>query len=389
MLQLSFLHNEFAHTGLQMLNHLKGVRKAYVMCYEEKEREQSILMFTDEGFQKLSLTELQKLEIIRWREKKFQTEWLLPSEWPFEKKVDEQRIGLQRNLLEEEERNILVLSSGNLFDHRNDLLFIHFEQHLNHFGLQLSGKKLNAEHKQIVQELLHGQLLGHIEELRQNRAIYSRIVGNRSHIQKQLADAKRELEHRDEFFRRHIIQMVDQWLDQLGHHLPYRFQMSDEALERVFEYKGSIQALEKAIRQAAEVACNTAYGESGLLQIGAEDLELSLEEEMENHKTPSAKTHNIRIDRYASTEDILDRYEQAARKAQEQGEKIIGRIVGEYCSPSITNAAITDSIRKHKLRILELFKRYPTRWQVIRTEFKSITKLEVMNPESTTKAGLG
>lgn len=377
MHRLSFLQNEFLYAGKRLLAQIKGLSQVHVLYYDEQSRESRIAHLKGGGdIESIRLSETLRLRLSDWRRQRQNCEWHMLKELPWENTTTVPRIGQQMGLEDEQERNVLMLSTKNLFDHQNDLMFLHFDQHLAHFGLHKAGQVLNSENKQIIQSILMAQLSDRIEELRENRSIYARIMINREQVQQELAEVKKELQHRNEFYRKNIRQMVEEWLDRISTGMMLRLEMSEEALEQVYQYRGSMAQLQQAIQQAAEIAVNTTYAEEGILFIGHEDLILPDQADVENKAVNSRKAvRSIRMDRYAGTEELLDRYEDAAVRAQELGRKIIGRELGSLCTPPITNAAISDSIKKHRYRILELFKQYPGKWPVIRSEFKSITNL--------------
>lgn len=377
MRRLSFLGNEFLFVAKRLLAQTKGLTEVHVLYYDEQSRDIRLsCVRSSSEIQPIHLSELMRVRLSEWRRQKHHVGWFTTAELPWESQQPIPRIGKQIGIEDEQNRNVLLMSTRNLFDHQNDLIFLNFNGHLAHFGLHKSGQLLNQENKQIIQAIFMSQLNDRIAELRENRSTYTGIMANREQVQRELAEMKKELQHRNEFYRKNIRQLVDEWLERLSTEMSLRLEMSDEALEAIYAYNGSMAQLQLAVQQAAEIAVNTTYAFEGILFIGVEDLILPEQSDPEiasNNKKKAVKS--IRMDKLAGTEELLDRYEEAATRAKELGRKIIGRELGSLCTPPITNAAITDSIKKHRYRILELFKQYPGKWTIIRSEFKSITNL--------------
>ena len=79
--------------------------------------------------------------------------------------------------------------------------------------------------------------------------------------------------------------------------------------------------------------------------------------------------------RYRNTKRFLDRYEQAAALLKKQNKPITGANIGEACTPSISHAAISDVLKKHRNKIISLLQKYPDKWTVLRTEFRPVKNL--------------
>ena len=85
--------------------------------------------------------------------------------------------------------------------------------------------------------------------------------------------------------------------------------------------------------------------------------------------------NSIRISRLELKGKLLDRYEKSAEIVQQKNQSIIGKHIGANCSPSVSNASITDALNKHAKKMYELFSRYPDKWPIIRTEFRSVANI--------------
>lgn len=373
-MQLSFIKHDLMYAAEFIPGMIKGVDRVLYFFYDP-DRRQVLAMRTDgQGASlPLALNESALMNVARWRKEKRTPGWYQTDELPFEQSLDKER-KIQLSFDDEDQRNILMVPVRNIQDHLNDLIFIYLDKKMNHFGIQKTRNAFTQDQKLIIQEMMAHTLYGLIEEHKKNRSIYSGILENRHALSAKYEQSQRELERRDQFYRNHIREFVRGILDQIGKKMGIQIVMEEAVYEAIYEYRGDLDRLEKSLRTSAEVAINTQLRQADILKIGKTDFILPEETQTANVESITEK-RSLPFDRYAVTIELLDRYEDAARACLLAGEKIIGKHIGAHCSPPITNAAITDSIKKHGLRILELFERYPERWNTIRSEFRSIQNL--------------
>lgn len=373
-MQLSFLKHELMYAAEFIPGMLKGLERICYFYYDSGRR-QIISMSTqgDGASLPLPLNDASLAHVARWRKEKKAPVWLQSDELPFDSEYGKER-KIQFSFEDEDKRNILLIPLRNVQDHLNDLIFIYLDKNMNHFGMQRTRGALSQDQKLIIQELISNTLNSIIEEHKKNQSIYAGILANRQSISTKYEQSQKELEKRDVFYKKHIKEFVRSILEQSGKRLGMQVVMEESVYDEIFAYRGDLDRLEKAIRTAAEVALNTHFSHSDILKISQTDFILPAEEVSFNYEQMTEKK-SIQFDRYAATIELLDRYEDAAKEVLHTGEKLIGKAIGARCNPPITNAAITDSIKKHGLRILELFDRYPERWGIIRSEFKSIQNL--------------
>ena len=72
---------------------------------------------------------------------------------------------------------------------------------------------------------------------------------------------------------------------------------------------------------------------------------------------------------------LLDRYELAVTLLNENKLPIMGKNIANACAPKISAPALTDSINKHKDRIVLCLKQQPDLWPMLRTHYQPIQKL--------------
>lgn len=75
------------------------------------------------------------------------------------------------------------------------------------------------------------------------------------------------------------------------------------------------------------------------------------------------------------TIQLLDRYELAVNKLMADKLPVMGKNIANVCSPKISAPALTDSINKHKDRIVECLKLYPDNWPLLKTHYLPVQKM--------------
>jgi hypothetical protein len=81
------------------------------------------------------------------------------------------------------------------------------------------------------------------------------------------------------------------------------------------------------------------------------------------------------ITRLEKTIFLLDRYNKAVESLLIKGIPILGKNIAAECSPPISAPALTDSIQKHKDRILQCFKDFPDRWSILKDNYQVIRNM--------------
>ena len=153
----------------------------------------------------------------------------------------------------------------------------------------------------------------------------------------------------------------------------YRF--SDGAMKKIREYAGDIGNLKPVIAQAARYA-ETMNLEGSTLDILIADFHLVMDEKKEPRKkeTISEPVGDVPV-KYNKTFLLLDKLENAAMHVKSKNMMLTGANIGHEFPTPVTPPAITDALKKHKQKILFLFREYPDRWEIIRNEFRPVQNI--------------
>jgi len=73
--------------------------------------------------------------------------------------------------------------------------------------------------------------------------------------------------------------------------------------------------------------------------------------------------------------------ENAALNVKSKNKMLTSSNLGNEFPTPITPPAISDALKKHRTKILFLFKEYPHRWEIIRSEFRPIQNILNVKPD--------
>jgi hypothetical protein len=378
MQKLSFLQSEYAQLVSLLPSLVKGLQKA--TCIYESDGK-----WFQQSMIKEELQELQPIDdnlflerILSFSTTKKQFIWLAEDDLPFEHRSSSV---LQLQLTQETERSVLVFYLEKANTYQKDLLFLYFNPDANYFGLRKKSN-LSTQEKTILGHVLWNALIAFKEQNRTDFELFREIVDfkkrSESDIQGVRSQLEKERNARGESLVEYANIVLESWANKLGINITLTTRAYDKIKQQAKSFKQLEMALEKSIRIAINLVLSEA--ESILL----DDFEISLEERI---LTTDKKEVKPLLGRLESTQNLLDKYENSAQLAKEAGERVLGKTVGQFCQPPISNAAITDAVKNHRDRIIRLLESYPDRWPIIRTEFKTITNLQLPLKSIEKKAG--
>ena len=242
---------------------------------------------------------------------------------------------------------------------------------------------LNSTEKKLYESLIRGFVRSFLNLHDRDKALLQEIARSNENLRKDLLDLKAENEQRTKFFESHMGQILSITIERLEKKYGVSIRYGHDFLKEVMDFKGPLNSIEDVLDKELKIAAN-------LAQLNGET-EITLYPSMLTSARIPQK-HNeapvMQLGRYTKTYQLLDRYEKAAEAAAGMGKSIIGRHIGEHCEPSISNAAITDALNKHSRKIYELFQRYPNRWNILRSEFRSVANIIEKETERRKAANL-
>ncbi len=297
--------------------------------------------------------------------------WLRKEDLPFEIKHKEK---VQLEIFNELNNSILLVRIQNVFDSKNDLFFVYFNQDLSNFGTISPNKILSTENKTIIGHILRNSILTFIQNSRNDKDLFMTLNENTRSIIKERNYLREELKITQEKYKEGLIRLSNSYLAELFKSNGVIYRLSEGAVKKIREYSGDIGNLKPVIFQAARVA--ETMNLDGTDDILIADFHIVMDEKKEprQKETTSEPVGDVPV-KYNKTFLLLDKLENAALLLKSKNMLLTGANIGHEFPTPVTPPAITDALKKHKQKILFLFREYPGRWEVIRSEFRPIQNI--------------
>lgn len=154
---------------------------------------------------------------------------------------------------------------------------------------------------------------------------------------------------------------------------------TESAKAKLCSYTGEVYNLEEVVRKAVSFALDLS---SPALASPLHIADYHIRFAEENGKPVTEEVQEGLPHRLAKTYLLLDRLEHAAAGIKQRKENLTSASVGKEFPSPVSAPAITDALRKHKKRIIQLFDQYPGKWEIIRHEFRPVLNL-LNSPKGT------
>ncbi|MBT8327819.1 MAG: hypothetical protein KJP21_08845 [Bacteroidia bacterium] len=293
------------------------------------------------------------------------TGWYAKSETPFSNSKQ-----LGQTLLEMElDRDFLFLKG---IQSEDAMLF--FLIQFKPFGLS-KNKHLMAGEKKLLEHCVRGFLSAILSQKESDKTILQQLAKSNELIKSEVHTYKQQLDYQSKNFEIAVTQFIQLIVNKLQTKYGVTIRLSKAFIEDLKNYNQSFEQLEENLEKHVQIELNLALiqGESKITLTPTHLKDLSRTKPKVLSQTD--EDNPLNLGRYAKTYKLLSRYEHAAEAAKQQGLSIIGKNIGIACTPSVSNASITDALNKHAKKIFELFSRYPDNWPIIRTEFRSVANI--------------
>jgi hypothetical protein len=189
---------------------------------------------------------------------------------------------------------------------------------------------------------------------------------------------REETEVTKEKYKDGLIRLSNSYLGDLSKSTNVSYHLSDAAAGKIRDYGRDIGNLKAVVEQAAQYA-ETMNLEGNSADVLISDFHLVFEEKdvIVTKQTVAAPVGDVPA-KYNKTFLLLDKLEHAALHVKSRNLLLTGSNIGNEFPTPVTPPAITDALKKHRIKILFLFKEYPDRWTTIRTEFRPVQN--ILNP---------
>ncbi len=369
---LAFLKNPLLRLLENAHLFFPGIEKIVAVYYDRDIKDLSaacVVPRSDPGQVESVNLEENKALIQRSRVNKSPTAWLTRQELPYDLiAVDKKQV----EIFEERHKTVLVLRFPNLYDGLQDILFLYFQESMNMFGVNLTSRTLSTDYKSIIGFLIYHFILTFIRINESDSKSTQSLVDSTKSVISTFIQSKEELNRTRQYYGQSLVDLCQNYLEELQIDSNRRYRLHDSAIEKIKKYAGEIKYLKTIIKNAVMFA---EYLERdampGLLFI--HDWHLNAETYVPEQR--KEEQYSYPEDRYTKTIYLLDRLETAAKEVVMLKKKLTGKNVGQLCDHPISAAAITDALGKHKKKIIDLFEKYPDKWEIIRNDFRPVRNL--------------
>lgn len=301
--------------------------------------------------------------------------WLRKDSLPFELLSKEI---VQLDIYNEHKNNVLLIRIRNDSDTRSDLFFLYFGERSTNFGTMEIDKVLSTETKTAIAYILRNSIIAQLRRMAEDREGWLVSVSNSRRILVELNAVRQELGKMKEQYREGIIRLCKSHLSNISSRKGILYLLAEDAIGKLKEYRGDIAALESLMEKSASNA-EVFVPDEKFNQVLISEYHIHFDNKPE--KKPAEPLPSIPAELpiiYGKTLQLLDKLENAAKVVKSQNKLLTSANLGNEFPSPITPPAISDALRKHRSKILVLFRQYPNRWEVIRKEFRPVQN--ILNP---------
>ena len=362
MLKYSFIEHPLLNTLKTLDQLIPNVKQAYAL-YATVDKKVKLISFENKQF----LSTQNKTHLIqKFRKEKIKSNWIRPDMVSFiygntQKKVK------QLSLTDENNNTILCLKFLSPYDYLYDVLLIELSQE-NIYQIAKQGKELTTEQKKVIEVILYNSIKARIENEHLNLKTHELIVNSFKQKQIEIHKTVEKKERITKNYEQALDYFLQSIVDKYKNNEQINISFSPTCKTHIYNLNASLDAINKAIEQGINLIQNLSITPNSDIVLEPEDIILSNETRKEPLVINKKEKHSNII-------EILDKYEEAAIKANELGYKINGSTVAKLCTPSVTPAAITFNLKKYATIINSLVEKYDTNWTTIKTHFKPLKNI--------------
>ena len=274
----------------------------------------------------------------------------------------------QLNIHSEYDNHVLLIRFPNSSDGFSDLLFVFFRNEDQIFQFSGNPQKLSTSIKDAVANILVRSLDVFRKQMENDAAIFKLINQSDSLHNKEIESLKSQLKSRENEQLRFYKNLADFVSGPISKQDGYLIKWSEDSLLKMIKMQLPLKELTSVLENALTIVINRRINSGNLIEINANDLVI------ERHQDKEMDAPIISI-RYERTYQLLDRYEEAAKKVIQERMPLTGVNLGNFCKPAVSPAAISDALKKHGKKIMTLFDQEPNRWSLLRNEFRPVKNI--------------
>ena len=288
-------------------------------------------------------------------------QWLLPEEIFENQEINNIH---QLNILSEHENRLLILNFKSNFDNLNDFICIVFPKEITFLGMYKHVKNLTTDDKTLIAEILHKtfkvDIDFEIENLKKIKRIakYYELKSENSDfnsLNNQLNYLKSEL-------KSNLSNTINTTI---------QFDFTDELIHFIINNSHPMNFVNSVLSEAYQTISSIQNIDENFT------FELFHFEMIYNEFESKSPSQNGLIQSNKDkTIELLDKLENAAKKAELEGVLINGKSVAQFLNPPVSPPAITDILKKNILKIESKLIDFPHQWVLIRKYLKPLREIE-------------
>ncbi len=345
----------------ELLNLYPGINNAFG-CFTGYDNKLKIISLKKDSFVFLDDKEIIR-NFIRFNKKLNNQNWLNNESLPIHDFSKNHGIK-QMKIEDEDENSWLVLKTKSNLSSSFDLVLLKINNSYT-FGVNHKLKNYNTSQKALIANLINSNFQHFINNAYKNYKALSLMNISLIKLNDEIRSRNINNELSDKKYKQIFIQYIDQILKYTSSKLGFNICYNDEFIDGIINSKYDISQIESTVKQSVYIGINSNIHNKQQIELKPEYL-----------IWPNKSISNLNVKhRDNSLVELLDRYETAAKKAYNQGLKIIGSSVGECCQPSVSAASISFNLKKYENKIFNLLIDNQEQWLILRNQFKPIKNI--------------
>lgn len=307
-------------------------------------------------------------------------EWISEEEVPFH---EAPRKAIARDLFSPLGYNTLFVRLFSVETQKCVLCFLFFSKSNAGPGLPLLKAGMDKSAQLLSASLIQHSLSFMLKEFEQANSESNAFAEKTRNVISRLNAMREDLKEKNKSLTVNTIDYCSMKISSLGSDMGVNFLFSEGIKKRIEEFKGNLDDLVQSLLEAAKYAFKLHR------DLKVKDIVID-----EWYVMPTTTTsfftdaHTMNQERnpilggLSRSMDVLDKWEQACKELMLNNLKITSVNVGHHCPTPISAPAISDSVRTHKLRFLNLLHSHPDRWPLLRSRFRPIIRIMEENSQS-------
>lgn len=274
----------------------------------------------------------------------------------------------QLSFKDEDELNVLRIYLSSPIDQMKDMISITFSPNVFLKSLNIEFKGISTQEKHILSSILCSILQAEHTKVVEERNLLMQVERINKQRTTQIKQLKEHLKSTEQLYSSAIENILSDFVSIYERELNKVFTISRKVVYKLSKERLSLSHIEKVMKEAIFLAYNLNFNDKTIVVT---------EDHIQLGGLP-IRTHNVSSNAQESNKvkNLLDRYEEAALRLIQNNEVVNNKNLASYLTPPITPPAISDAVKKNNNKIIYLLQQYPEKWVNIRSDIRSIAKLD-------------